>query len=39
MENETERIRVLRLTEEGKSSIEDIVVREFPLTIVLNNQE
>jgi len=39
MENETERIRVLRLTEEGRSSIEDIVVREFPLTIVLNNQE
>ena len=39
MENETKRIPMLQLTEEGKSSIEDIVVREFPLTIVLNNQE
>ena len=39
MANETERIPVLRFTEEGKSNIEDIVVREFPLTIVLNNQE
>ena len=39
MENETERIPILRLTEEGKSSIKDIVVREFPLTIILNNQE
>jgi len=39
MANETVRIPVLRFTEEGKSNIEDIVVREFPLTVVLNNQE
>ena len=39
MENETEKIPILRLTEEGRSNIEDIVAREFPLTIVLNNQE
>lgn len=39
MENETDRIPVLRFTQEGKSSVEDIVVREFSLTIVLNGQE
>ena len=39
MENEIERISILRLTEESRSSIEDVVVREFPLTIILNNQE
>lgn len=39
MENETERIPILRLGEEGKSSIKDIVARESPLTIVLNNHE
>ena len=39
MENETARIPILRLTEEGKSSIEGVVVREFALTIILNNQE
>ena len=39
MENETEKISILRLTEKGRSSIEDVVAREFPLTIILNNQE
>jgi len=39
MENAIERFPVLRLTEKGGSNIEDIVAREFPLTIVLNNQE
>ena len=39
MENETQKIPILRLTEEGSSNIEDIVVRESPLTIILNNQE
>jgi len=39
MENEIEKIPVSRLTEEGRSSIEDVVAREFPLTIILNNQE
>ena len=39
MEHETEKIPILRFTEKGKDSIEDVVVREFPLTIILNNQE
>ncbi len=39
MENEVERFPILRLTREGRSSIEDIFAREFPLTIILNNQE
>src|SRR4030042_6221714 len=39
MENETQRFPVLRLTEKGRSNIEDVVAREFPLTIVLDNQE
>jgi FdhD protein len=36
---EVEQVPVLRLTEEGKSLSDDIVVREFPLTVILNNQE
>jgi len=39
MENEIERIPILRLTEESRNSIEDVVAREFPLTIILNDQE
>ena len=39
MVSEVEKVPVLRLTETGKSSVDDVVVREFPLTIVLNNQE
>ena len=39
MVGEVERVPISRLTEEGKSRADDIVVREFPLTIVLNNQE
>ena len=40
MENEIERFPILRLTKEGhSSSMEDVVVREFPVTIVLNNEE
>ncbi len=39
MENETASVPVLRLTEETRDSIEDTVAREFPLTIILNNQE
>ena len=39
MENEIERFSMLRLTKEGHSSMEDVVVREFPVTIVLNNEE
>ncbi|MFC1957983.1 formate dehydrogenase accessory sulfurtransferase FdhD [Chloroflexota bacterium] len=39
MENKIENIPILRLTEESKSNIDDAVAREFPLTILLNNQE
>ena len=39
MKEETERFLVLQLTEQGTSKIEDTVVREFPLTIFLNNKE
>jgi FdhD protein len=39
MVSEVEKVPILRLTEAGKSSVDDVVVREFPLTIILNNQE
>jgi len=39
MDNEVEKIPILRLTEGGGRNIEDVVAREFPLTIILNNQE
>jgi len=39
MESETEKVQVLRYNEEGGSNIDDVVVIEFPLTIILNNQE
>jgi len=39
MESEIERIPILRLTEESRSNLDDVVAREFPLTIILNNQE
>jgi len=39
VENEVERFPVSRLTREGGSSIEDVSTREFPVTIILNDQE
>jgi len=39
MDNEVAEIPILRLTEGGRNNIEDMVAREFPLTIILNNQE
>jgi FdhD protein len=39
MVGEVERVPILRLTEEGERHADDIVVREFPLTVILNNQE
>ena len=39
IDNETEKFPILKFTERGSSSIEDIVAKEFPLTIILNNQE
>jgi FdhD protein len=39
MDNETEKFSILKLTEKGRSSIDDVVAKESPLTIILNNQE
>lgn len=39
MEDKIEKVNILRLTEEDASEIEDAVVREFPLTVILNDQE
>ena len=39
MVGEVEQVPILRLTESGKSRADDVVVTEFPLTIILNNQE
>ena len=39
MENEIDRIPILRVTEGNTNRIEDTVAREFPLTIILNDQE
>jgi FdhD protein len=39
MDNDTEKLAVLKLTETGSSSIEDVVAKESPLTIILNNRE
>ncbi|MBM4447032.1 MAG: formate dehydrogenase accessory sulfurtransferase FdhD [Chloroflexi bacterium] len=37
--SEVERVPIFRFTEVEKSSADDVVVTEFPLTIVFNNQE
>ena len=34
-----ERFSILRVTEEGKKDTEDVVTKELPLTVILNNQE
>jgi len=39
MGGEVEKIPILRFTEEGGRNIEDVVAREFPLIIILNDQE
>ncbi len=39
MNSEIDTFSILKLTEKGSSSVDDVVAREFPLTIVLNNQE
>jgi len=39
MEDEVEKFPVLRFTKEGRGSIEVEVAREFPVTIILNDQE
>ena len=39
MESDVERFPVLRITREDRSKIEEVVAREFPVTIILNDQE
>lgn len=39
MDDETEKIPILRFAETGSTSIEDMVAKESPLTIILNNRE
>lgn len=39
MPSETEKVSIIKITEEGASRVDDVVVREYPLTIILNNQE
>jgi len=37
--NTIERFSIVRISEEGENDTEDVVAREFSLTIILNNQE
>jgi FdhD protein len=39
MMDETRGFNILRITEEGSREVEEVVAREFPLTIILDNQE
>ncbi|MAE10716.1 MAG: formate dehydrogenase accessory sulfurtransferase FdhD [Dehalococcoidales bacterium] len=39
METETEKIPIVRLIDGARNDIEDLVAKEFPLTLILNNQE
>ena len=39
MDSQTEKFPVLSLSEKGSNSIEDVVAKESPLTIILNNRE
>ncbi len=39
MDNEVVKVPITRVSEEGLSNMDDVVVREFPLTIIFNNQE
>ncbi len=39
MRQETEKLPILRVTKQGTSKIEDMVVKESPITIFLNDQE
>jgi FdhD protein len=39
MDGETEKVSILKFAETGSTSIEDVVAKESPLTIILNNRE
>jgi len=37
--NAVEKLSIVRISEEGENDTEDVIAREFSLTIILNNQE
>jgi len=37
--SQTDQVPILRLSEKGSDNVEDVVVRESPLTVILNNRE
>lgn len=39
MDSEVQNVQVCKFTEQGATRIEDVVAREFPFTIIVNNQE
>ncbi|MBM3149398.1 MAG: formate dehydrogenase accessory sulfurtransferase FdhD [Chloroflexi bacterium] len=39
MDEETEKLSVFRITEQSRDEVDDLVVREFPLTVFLDGQE
>ena len=39
MMDEIKGLNILRITEDGRREVEEVVAREFPLTIILDNQE
>lgn len=39
METDLERVTVSRITGDAHSVVEDVVAREWPLTVILNNRE
>ena len=39
MKEETEKLSIIRVTEQGRSQHKDVMVREFPLAIIPNNHE
>jgi len=39
MDDEAEILPVLKITEKGRNKVDDVVIREFPLTIFMNGQE
>ncbi|MFC2014428.1 formate dehydrogenase accessory sulfurtransferase FdhD [Chloroflexota bacterium] len=39
MDNETEKVTIQKFNDEGRTSIDDVVARELPLTIILNDKE
>lgn len=39
MTDSLEKVEILRVTNQGQATVEDIVVGEFPMTLILNDQE